>query len=110
MYMPFGEDRVPRRRASSTSCVLLLRCLCTAAHIVDSVDTQKVILRNVFDDRLSTREGIDLIVDWPGCQANDALINDWEEHALEVVSIGDCRAPRTVEVAISEAAAAAKAL
>ncbi len=85
-------------------------CLFTAAHIVDSVDRQKVILRNVFDDRLSTREGIDLIVDWPGCQANDALINDWEEHALEVVSIGDCRAPRTVEVAISEAAAAAKAL
>ena len=85
-------------------------CFFTAAHIVDSVDTQKVILRNVFDDRLSTREGIDLIVDWPGCQANDALINDWEEHSLEVVSIGDCRAPRTVEVAISEAAAAAKAL
>tara|TARA_B110000438_G_scaffold97257_1_gene96341 strand:+ start:46 stop:1152 length:1107 start_codon:yes stop_codon:yes gene_type:complete len=85
-------------------------CLFTAAHIVDSVDTQKVILRNVFDDRLSTREGIDLIVDWPGSQANDALINDWEEHPLEIVSIGDCRAPRTVEVAISEAAAAAKAL
>jgi len=85
-------------------------CLFTAAHVVDSIDAQKVTLRNVFDERLSIREGIDLIVDWPGCQANDALINGWEAYSLEVVSIGDCRAPRTVEIAISEAAAAAKAL
>jgi len=85
-------------------------CVFTGAHIVDSVDNQSVTLRNVFDDRRSTRKDIDLIVDWPGCRANDALINGWEEHRLEVVSIGDCRAPRTVEVAISEAAAAAEAL
>ena len=78
--------------------------------MVDSIDAQKVTLRNVFDERLSIREGIDVIVDWPGCQANDALINGWEAYSLEVVSIGDCRAPRTVEIAISEAAAAAKAL
>ena len=68
-------------------------------------------LRNVFDERVSTRDGIDLIVDWSGCKANDALTSHWEDHAFEVVSIGDCRAPRhTVEVAISEAAAAAKAI
>ncbi|HCK75612.1 MAG TPA: hypothetical protein DHW07_00540, partial [Gammaproteobacteria bacterium] len=85
-------------------------CLFTAAHIVDSIDAQKVTLRNVFDERLSAREEIDLIVDWPGCQANDALINGWEAYSLEVISIGDCRAPRTVEVAISEAVAAANAL
>ena len=67
-------------------------------------------LRNVFDERVSTRDGIDLIVDWSGCRANDALTSHWEDHAFRVVSIGDCRAPRTVEVAISEAAAAAKAI
>jgi len=85
-------------------------CIFTAAHIPEEVRGCRVTLRNVFDERLSTRDGIDLIVDWSGCRANDALIGNWEDHALEVVSIGDCRAPRTVEVAISEAAAAARAL
>ncbi len=85
-------------------------CRFTAAHILEEVRWGTVTLRNVFDERFSTRDGIDLIVDWSGCKANDALIGHWEDHALEVVSIGDCRAPRTVEVAISEAAAAAKAL
>jgi hypothetical protein len=62
-----------------------------------------VVLRNVFDNRLSKREGIHLIVDWSGCRANDELIHGWNDTDLEVFSIGDCRAPRTVEVAISEA-------
>ena len=85
-------------------------CSFTAAHILEEVRGGTVTLRNVFDERFSTRDGIDLIVDWSGCKANDTLIGHWEDHALEVVSIGDCRAPRTVEVAISEAAAAAKTL
>ena len=66
-----------------------------------------MVLRNVFDDRLSKREGIDLIVDWSGCRANDELIHGWDDDAPQIFSIGDCRAPRTVEVAISEASALA---
>ena len=85
-------------------------CSFTAAHILEEVRGGTVSLRNVFDERVSTRDGIDLIVDWSGCRANDALTSHWEDHAFQVVSIGDCRAPRTVEVAISEAAAAAKAI
>jgi len=47
------------------------------------------------------------VVDWSGAKANDALINDQGHLQREVHSIGDCRAPRTVEVAISEATALA---
>jgi hypothetical protein len=36
-------------------------------------------------------------------QKTDELIHGWNDTDLEVFSIGDCRAPRTVEVAISEA-------
>ena len=75
--------------------------------MVESINAQTVVLRNVFDDRLSNREDIDLIVDWPGCRANDELITGWSDNLPQMFSIGDCRAPRTVEIAISEAAAVA---
>ena len=58
-------------------------------------------LRNVFDDRTYTRDDIDLIVDWPGCRANNELTS--LRLKQEVHSIGDCIAPRTLEIAISEA-------
>jgi len=105
-----AADLDPTNRSAWYERLGKKECSFTAAHIVEGVRGCTVTLRNVFDERVSTRDGIDLIVDWSGCRANDALIDHWDDHSLEVVSIGDCRAPRTVEVAISEAAAAAKAL
>ena len=82
-------------------------CTFTAAHVIKAVNANTVVLRNVFDDRLSKRERIDLIIDWSGCRANDELIHGWDDDAPQNFSIGDCRAPRTVEVAISEASSLA---
>ncbi|MCZ6724000.1 MAG: hypothetical protein O6938_08735, partial [Gammaproteobacteria bacterium] len=63
----------------------------------------ELTLRNVFDDRREQRNNVDLIVDWPGCRANNALLNGWERDDVDFYSIGDCVAPRTVEIAMSEA-------
>ena len=102
-----AADLDPTNRAAWYHRLGERNCIFTAAHVVESVNADTVVLRNVFDDRLSKREGIDLIVDWSGCRANDELIHGWDDAAVEIFSIGDCRAPRTVEVAISEASALA---
>ncbi len=78
-------------------------CCFTAGNVVDRASSNTVTLRNVFDDRRSDRSGIDLMVDWPGCRANDEMVGDWEGAKFDVYSIGDCVAPRTVENAINEA-------
>ncbi len=82
-------------------------CNFLSAHLLKEIKADQVVLENVFDGRLTFRFGIDLVVDWSGAKANDALINDQGHLQREVHSIGDCRAPRTVEVAISEATALA---
>jgi len=102
-----AADLDPTNRAAWYQRLGERDCKFTAAHVVESVNADTVLLRNVFDDRLSKRKGIDLIVDWSGCRANDELIRGWDDDAPQIFSIGDCRAPRTVEVAISEASALA---
>ena len=102
-----AADLDPTNRAAWYQRLGERDCRFTAAHVVESVNADTVVLRNVFDDRLSKREGIHLIVDWSGCRANDELIYGWDDDAPQIFSIGDCRAPRTVEVAISEASALA---
>jgi hypothetical protein len=102
-----AADLDPTNRAAWYQRLGERDCRFTAAHVVESVNADAVVLRNVFDDRLSKRGGIDLIVDWSGCRANDELIHGWDDDAPQIFSIGDCRAPRTVEVAISEASALA---
>ena len=98
-----AADLDPTNRAAWYQRLGERDCTFTAAHVIESVNANIVVLRNVFDNRLSHREGIDLIVDWSGCRANDELIHGWDDDAPQVFSIGDCRAPRTVEIAISEA-------
>ncbi len=102
-----AADLDPTNRAAWYQRLGERNCTFTAIHVVESINAQTVVLRNVFDDRLSNREDIDLIVDWPGCRANDELITGWSDNLPQMFSIGDCRAPRTVEIAISEAAAVA---
>ena len=62
-------------------------------------------LRNVYDERIVTRDNIDLVVDWPGCRANDELAD--LTAVPQTRFIGDCVAPRNLEIAISEALQAA---
>ena len=78
----------------------------TAGLAMLSAQGRQIRLRNVFDQREFTRNDIDLIVDWPGCRANNAF------DGLDRLSysIGDCVAPRNIEVAISEALALAQSL
>jgi 2,4-dienoyl-CoA reductase-like NADH-dependent reductase (Old Yellow Enzyme family) len=76
-------------------------CDFSAALSLVGADAKSLRLRNVYDDRSYTRDDIDLIVDWPGCRANNELTGLRLDH--EVHFIGDCVAPRTLEIAISEA-------
>ncbi|XXK28877.1 hypothetical protein ACMAZH_03650 [Arenicellales bacterium nBUS_45] len=71
--------------------------------MIKSINDNQVTLCNVFDSRSEIRDAIDLIVDWSGSKANDELMAAFDHSNIEVFSVGDCRAPRTVEIAISEA-------
>ena len=71
-----------------------------------SADDGQIRLRNVFDERQVSRSNVDLIVDWPGCRAN----NPFDGLKLKTYSIGDCVAPRNFEIAIGEALALAESL
>ena len=85
-----------------------LNCSFTNSNIIKSINHNQVTLCNVFDSRSEIREAIDLIVDWSGSKANDQLVTAFDYSNIEVFSVGDCRAPRTVEIAISEAMAIAE--
>ena len=77
----------------------------TAQFEVVDISGHCVNLRNVFTDETAQRTDIDLIVDWSGCVANDALLHvepSSGDH-VERHGIGDCIAPRSVEVAMAEA-------
>ena len=48
-------------------------CVFTAAQVVESADGNRVICRNVYDERVSYRDGIDLIVNWQGCRVDSSF-------------------------------------
>ncbi len=63
-----------------------------------------VQLRNVFSGALTERPAIELLVDWNGCQSQDALMRAASpERLAPLQAIGDCLAPRNVETAMAEA-------
>ena len=83
-------------------------CEQTARCVVDRVEDGTVGLRDVFTDALAQRHEIDLIVDWRGNQAQSQLIGELGDASFEVIAIGYCISPRSIEVAMGEAAAAAE--
>ena len=85
-------------------------CVFTAAQIVVSADGNRVIFRNVYDDRTSQRDGIDLMVNWQGCRADTSFVDLADSVSANVHFIGDCVTPRNVEIAIGEAEALANKL
>ncbi len=63
-----------------------------------------VLLRNVFTSFQIARDDVDLVVDWCGCHAVDDLLRvTHSTKASQWYGIGDCLAPRNVEVAMAEA-------
>ena len=84
----------------------------TDRKLVVNIDKHVVTLKDVFSGRTETRNHVELLVDWQGCQVNDELVTTapssdqkWKLH-----KIGDCSSPRNVEVAMAEAAAVAEAI
>jgi 2,4-dienoyl-CoA reductase-like NADH-dependent reductase (Old Yellow Enzyme family) len=79
----------------------------TAQTLVDRVDAEVIHLKNPYTTQTDTRTGIDLIVNWQGCQADGALQYSTDQHIVNadcmMYRIGDCVAPRSVELAMSEA-------
>ena len=98
-----AADLDPTVRIAWYTRLGLKNCRFTAGQVVERAHSGEVTLRNVFDDRREQRNNVDLIVDWPGCRANDELLSGWDESDIDFFSIGDCVAPRTVENAMSEA-------
>jgi len=78
-------------------------CVFTPAQTVISIENKRLQSRNVYDERKTYHEDIDLIVDWQGCRVNESLSGLVETDTREVFHIGDCVTPRNVEIAISEA-------
>ena len=78
-----------------------MSCTFSAGIAVVSAIGNSVCIRNVFDARVVERNDIDLIIDWPGCRA----ITEFDRLDLEqeIHRIGDCVAPRNLEIAIAEA-------
>lgn len=103
-----ANDLDPTRRNAWYTRLGQKGCRFSAGLVATEAHENTLSLRNVFDEHLHKRDDIDLLIDWPGCRVNDdfdALELEREHHA-----IGDCVAPRNVEIAISEALAVASTL
>jgi 2,4-dienoyl-CoA reductase-like NADH-dependent reductase (Old Yellow Enzyme family)/thioredoxin reductase len=78
-----------------------------AQTVVTEITFNKILLRNIYSDEISERSGIDLLVDWNGCDSDNSLVQKSQAVAIEgapkVHAIGDCLAPRSVEIAMAEA-------
>ena len=82
--------------------------------IVQQIDARTVSLRHIYSDEVSVREDIDLVVDWYASHACNALGEAMISNSspkdtvqftdrLSCYVIGDCLAPRGVEIAMAEA-------
>ncbi|OED39874.1 hypothetical protein AB833_13395 [Chromatiales bacterium (ex Bugula neritina AB1)] len=84
----------------------------TPQTVVDSCHGSEVVSRHLFSQQKQQHTGIELLVDWSGCHANDALTSYCSNAGLNfpVYPIGDCVSPRTVELAMAEALDLAESL
>ena len=77
---------------------------------VVALDGAEVVTRNVYSGEESRIGPVDLLVAWRGNRALDDLRAAIEAAGLELHMVGDCVAPRTVDVAMAEGALAARAI
>ncbi len=73
-----------------------------------ALDDTQVTLQNVYSQQTETRSDIDLIVAWSGNRVVDDLSEAVRQTGTEFYMIGDCVAPRAVDVAMAEAAEIAR--
>lgn len=69
---------------------------------VDRIEDRKVFAKNVFTNRQVVFEGYDTIIAAVDFVAVDQLYHDLKGKILELYRIGDCVAPRGIEMAIYE--------
>ncbi|MDH3692953.1 MAG: FAD-dependent oxidoreductase [Gammaproteobacteria bacterium] len=98
-----AADLDPTNRTAWYQRLGKLKCRLTAPFVVENTKNGTVTLRNVYTEERFERESIDLIVDWRGCRSNDELIKEFDSAVFEIFKIGDCVAPRNVQIAMSEA-------
>jgi pyruvate/2-oxoglutarate dehydrogenase complex dihydrolipoamide dehydrogenase (E3) component len=98
-----GADIDPTNRTAWFMRLGEKGCQFSAAQIVVSAQGNRVACRNVYDDQIKYREGIDLIVTWHGCQANTSVVALSGTLPDRFHYIGDCVSPRSVEIAMGEA-------
>lgn len=72
------------------------------------LDGAAAVIRDIYSDCEERIEGVDLLVDWRGARASDALEAALAAAGLTVESVGDCVAPRQLDVAAGEGAMAAR--
>ena len=64
--------------------------------------------RNIYSDQTAFVEEVDILVDWRGNEVQAGLLTAAEALGLPAVEVGDCVAPRQLNIAISEGALAAR--
>lgn len=83
-----------------------------AQSVVERIEGSVITIRNPYTSQKRETVGIDLIVDWNGCHSDTSLLADGlaTSSGMSVHTIGDCVAPRSVEMAMAEALELAQTL
>ena len=79
-------------------------------HMLDRLDGNKIVLSNVYGGHETILDDVDLIVQWSGNQVADELRHTLNENDIEFHVVGDVQAPRTMTVAMAEAAILARSI
>jgi len=82
----------------------------TSNTVVDRVDGKTVWLADLYGGRQLEREDVDALVVVGDNAADDALARELRGGGREVITVGDCVAPRLLEMAILEGHRAGRAL
>jgi phytoene dehydrogenase-like protein len=84
----------------------------TPETIVTQLDGDRVVLADVFSGRETSREGIDTVVVVGDMVAEEALLHELREArpALDILAVGDCVAPRYLDMAILDGNRAGRAI
>jgi hypothetical protein len=77
---------------------------------VSGLDGPEAKVRNIYTEEEYGVQGVDALVAWLGSRAQDSLWHALRGRVGELHTAGDCRAPRSVEVAMTEGAKIARGL
>ncbi|GAA0477712.1 FAD-dependent oxidoreductase (plasmid) [Halococcus dombrowskii] len=75
----------------------------TPHHQIDAVETEEIILQNIFNDERTRRTGVDTVVFAHGGETNYDMYRTLMDSDVSVHRIGDSWAPRTLDEAVWEA-------